>query len=348
MKKRLAGALAAVMLLGACTGQPAPPTPAQPPAALPPVWENREASEVVFAVSRDAGDTLISAARGFAAALEERTDGGLTARVELSAAPNEDLLSGSAQIALLNERGQLEFCQPLAATATPFLYHGIHNFLMRANAGTTINILEFSLRENHGLVPLAAFFQGAGHLLVDFSPGGYHHFFGTNIIVSSYEGAHEPFARLAGQDGQVAYYDTDLQRLESFLFGQANAAQVSVDALEDHYLSFVEPAYLIMSYHDLTPVWLVASAEFIDELPPRWRAEIIELKAQMGSRINSVYQSSEEEILRELDSWANLTVVSEFAQVRNRVFNTLPELEHDADDQQRLARDLIGIMRRTA
>jgi len=355
MKKVLTAVLAAVMLLGACSGQPAQPAEVLPPVVLPPVWESRQPYEVVFAVSRDAGGTLIGAARDFAAQLEASTNGGLTARVMLSAEPDEDLLAGRAQIALLNNRRQLEFCQPLAATATPFLYHNVPNFLMRANAGATINILEFSLRENHGLVPLAAFYQGAGHLLINFSPGGYHHFLGANILLSPHEGAHEPFARLAGQDGQVTYYDTDLQRLESFLQGQVNAVQVSADTLAGAYQSFLdlghpllEPAHLIVSYHDLTPVWLLANAGFMDGLPPGWQAEITELQAQMASRVNGTYLSREDEILRELQSWTDLSVVFEFSHIRNRVFNTMPELEHGADAQQRLARDLVEIMRRTA
>ncbi|MCL2856481.1 MAG: hypothetical protein FWE19_01980 [Oscillospiraceae bacterium] len=348
MKIRLAAVFAALMLLGACSGQPATPTPAQPPAVLPPVWESRQPSEVVIAVSRDAGSVLVNAAQDFAGQLETRTGGQLTARVQLSASPDADLRAGRAQIALLNERQQLEFCRPLAATATPFLYHGVQNFLMRANAETTISILEFSLRENHGVVPLVAFFQGAEHLLIDFSPGGYHHFLGAEILTSSYQGAQEPFTRLAGQDGKVNHYDTDRQRLESFLMGQANAAQISAEVLAGEYLSFVEPAHLIVSYHDLTPAWLLASAGFIDGLPPRWRAELFELQAHMASQINSAHQDSEEKILRELEGWANVSVVFEFSHVRNRVLNTMPELSPDADPQQRLARDLVEIMRRTA
>jgi len=348
MKKQLAGLIAVLMLLGACTGQTYSPAEAQLPAVFPPTWEVRQSSEIVFAVSEDASDILIDAARYFASGLEIRTNGGLTVAVELSASPDADLLDGRAQIALLNNRRQLEFCQPLAATATPFLYHGVQNFLMRANAGTTISILEFSLRENHGLVPLGAFYQGAEHLLIDFSPGGYHHFWGTNILTSRDEGALESFARLTGQYGQVSYYGAGAQRLESFFVGEANAVQIPVHALADSYQSFLNPAHLIVSYHDLTPVWLLASAGFMDDLPSGWRAEIVELQAVLASRINSKHQSSEEEILRELESWENLSVVLEFSHVRNRVFNTMPEPPPGATDQQRLARDLIEIMRRTA
>jgi len=131
--------------------------------------------------------------------------------------------------------------------------------------------------------------------------------------------------------------------------------QVSADTLAGAYQSFLdlghpllEPAHLIVSYHDLTPVWLLANAGFMDGLPPGWQAEITELQAQMASRVNGAYLSREDEILRELQSWTDLSVVFEFSHIRNRVFNTMPELEHGADAQQRLARDLVEIMRRTA
>jgi len=343
----VATALAVLILLSACTTQPVHNMETLPAPFFPPVWEIQHSPEIVLAVYRNADNTLIEAARYFAGQIEARTNGGLTARVELTISPDTHLLTGQSQMALLTSRQQLEFCQPLAATATPFLYHSAHNFLMRANAGATMNVLEFSLRENHGLVPIAAFFQGAEHLLIDFSPGGYHHFLGTSILASPYQGAREPFTRLAGQDGQIDYYDTSAERLESFLQSRTNVAQVSARDLTNTYYRFVEPAYLIVSYHDITPAWLIASAQFIDSLSPRWRAEITQLQADMSSRINSANQRSEEEILRELEDWVNLSVVHEFSHVRNRVLNTIPELEHGASAQEILARDLIEIMRRT-
>ena len=349
IKKRLAAVLAALILLSACRAQPASNIEAPPTVFFPPVWEGQHSSEIVLAIYRDASDTLIEAATYFAEQLGIRTNGSLVARVEMTVSPDTALLTGLAQIALLCERRQLEFCQPLAATATPFLYHGVQNFLMRANADTTMNILEFSLRENHGLVPLVAFFQGAQHLLVDFPSGGYSHFLGASILVSPYQGTHEPLTRLTGPEGQISYYDTGAERLESFLQGQANVAQVAAADLADTYQSFIEPASLIVSYHDLTPAWLIADAQFMDSLPSRWRAHIAELQAEMSSKINSAYQRLEEDILRELnDGWVNLSVVHEFSHTRNRVFNTMPDLEHSASAQQRLARDLVEIMRRTA
>ena len=350
IKKRLAAALAVLILLSACTAQPATNVETTIPVAFPPAWDGQRSSEeVVLAIYRGASDTLIEAAGYFARQLGERTNGRLIARVEMTVSPDTALLTNLAQIALLCERRHLEFNEPLAATATPFLYHGVQNFLMRANAGATMDILEFSLRENHSLVPLAAFFQGAQHLLVDFPSGGYHHYLGASILTPPYQGIHEPFARLTGQEGRISYYDTGRQRLESFLQGQANAAQVSAGDLTDTYRRFIVPAQLIVSYHDLTPVWLIADAQFMDSLSPRWRAEITELQAEMSSAVNSAYQRLEEDILRELDEdWVNLTVVHEFSHIRNRVFNTMPELEHGANTQQRLARDLIEIMRRTA
>ena len=349
-KKLLAAVLAAVILLSACTAQPPPNDEAPPTVFFPPVWDRHHSSEeIVFAIYRGASDTLIEAATYFAGQLGIRTNGSLTARVEMTAAPDTALLSDLAQIALLCERRHLEFCQPLAATATPFLYHGVQNFLMRANAVTTMNILEFSLREDHGLVPLAAFFQGAQHLLTDFPSGGYHHWLGASILTSPYQGTYESFVRLTGQEGRISSYDTGRQRLENFLQGQANAAQVSAVDFTDTRQSFIEPASLIVSYHDLTPVWLVANAQFMDSLPPQLRAQITELQAEMSSRINSAYQRIEEDILRELDEdWVNLYIVHEFSHIRNRVLNTMPELEHGASTQQRLARELVEIMRRTA
>jgi len=351
-KRRLAAAVAVLIFLCACGGTATPqaaPTPETPAARPSPEnLANRQATEIVFAVSRDASDTLTNAAKHFAAELEARTNGVITVRVEQSIAPDADLLVGRAQIALLNKRMQLEFCAPLEVTATPFLYNGYNNFLMRANAGNVMSILEFALREDHGLVPLAAFYQGAKHLLIDFSPGGYQHFDSMTIITSEDDAVRASFGRLVGLGGETIPFDTDEARMESFLFGDGNAVEISLERLTEIEEDFSYQVHLIASYHNLVPAWLVACAEFIDGLSPLWRAELLELCAYMAHQINDVYRSVDNELLRTISDLPNVTVVFGFSHVRNRVFHTLPGLGEEADSGQRLARDLLEIMRRTA
>ena len=351
-RKWLCATVAAIVFLSACVANGAPQAaPVQqylPAATLPDNLYDRQTAEIVFSISRDASDVLINAARYFAREFEERTNGAVTVRVELSMTPDADLLRGNAQIALLNKRRQLEFCEPLAATATPFLYSGYNNFLMRANAGNVMSILEFSLRENHGLVPLAAFYQGAKHLLIDFSPGGYQNFDSMTVITSEDEEVRAFFGRLVGTGGDTIPLDADEARMEAFLFGAGNAAEIYVEALAGMWEGFEYQVHLITSYHNLVPVWLVASAEFIDGLSPLLRAELTELYARMANRINDVYRAEDNELERTVRDIPNLTVESAFAHVRNRVFNTLQPLGEEAGDEQRLARDLLTIMRATA
>ena len=348
--KRLAALIAAVVLLSACAGEPPQVVTipeVQPPAApYPP--EDRAATEIVFAISRDASDILVSAAKYFAEELGVRTNGAITVRVEPAIAPDADLLAGRAQIALLNKRRQLAFCEPLSATATSFLYNSYQNFLMRANAANTMNIVGFSLRENHGLVPLGAFYQGALHLLIDFSPGGYHHFEGVSVITAEDAGTRASFERLIGPDGRIIYHDTDWERLERFIHGEGNAVEVSIGALKENLESLPYSVHLIASYHNLVPVWLVADAAFMDELSPRARAEIAELQAYMANMINDAYRELDNQFFGRLSAVQDIPVVFEFTNVRNWVFHTLPLPGSEASDQQRLAIDLIQIMRRTA
>ena len=353
-KKVLCAIVCAVVFLSACTTNDAPnmaPAPTVSPAAASlGNLQNRQGAEIVFAVSRDADDILINAARDFANGLEERTNGALTARVELSIAPDADLLTGDAQIALLSKRRQLEFCASLATSATPFLYNGFNNFLMRSNAGNVMSILEFSLRQDHGLIPLAAFYQGAQHLLIDFSPGGYQHFDSMTIITSEDEHVREFFGMLVGVGGNTIPFDTEEERMENFLCGTGNAVETSLQSLVDmQEEGFRHHVHLIVSYHDLVPVWLVANAEFIDRLPPAWKAEIAELRAYMANQINDAYRNADNEHLRILRyDVPNLTLVTQFTHVRNRLFNNLPPLGEEADERQALGRDLLNIMRRTA
>ena len=353
LKKRwLGAAIAIAVFLSACgagyTQQTAPAQQDLHVAVSPGNLHERQTAEIVLAVSRDASDVLVSAAQYFAAEFEERTNGAITVRVQLSVAPDADLLTGRAQIALLSKRRHLEFCEPLAASGAPFLYNGYNNFLMRANAGSVMSVLEFSLRENHGLVPLAAFYQGSKHLLVDFSPGGYQNYDSMTIITSEDEEVRASFGRLVGAGGGTIPFDADEDRMENFLFGAGNAAEIRLEALMGMQEGFDYQVHLITSYHDLVPVWLVACARFIDDLSPLWLAELNELQAYMASRINDAYRAVDIELLRAIREIPNLTVESGFAHARNRVFSTLQPLGEEAGDSQRLARDLLTIMRGAA
>jgi len=350
--KLLAGMLAALFLLGACGGtgrsggaNVLEALPANNPENAAP---GSVAGEFVFAVSRDADPILIEAAQEFAQELEARTNGALTARVELTIAPDADLLAGRAGLALLSKKRQLAFCHSLAGTATPFMYNNFSNFLMRANARNTMRILEFSLREEHDLLPLAAFYQGAHHLLVDFSPGGYQHFEGVDIILSEDADTGASFSRLVGAEGAISTFDSDSARLEQFILGEGNAAELSLEIFADIEEDFPYQVHLIASYHNLTPAWLVADAALIDGLSPHLRAEVAELTAYMASRINTGFRERDRAAFAALNEMPNIAVVHEFSNVRNRVFNTLPPLDEDADKRERLARDLLEIMRRTA
>ena len=352
-EKWLSIAIAAALFLCACGGagmatQTAPAQQALPMPVSPVNVYDGQAAEIVFAISRDASDVLVNAARQFATEFQERTNGAVAVRVELAIAPDADLRTGRAQIALLNKRRQLEFCEPLAASATPFLYSGYNNFLMRANAGSVMSVLEFSLRENHGLVPLAAFYQGAKHLLIDFTPGGYQNYDGMTIITSENEEVRASFGRLVGTGGYTTPLDSDESRMEAFLFGEGNAAEMRFEALAEMQDGFEYQVHLITSYHDLVPVWFVACAEFTDGLSPLWRAELAELTAHMANSINDAYRSADVELLHTIREIPNLTVDFVFAHVRNHVFHTLPPLEEGAGDDKMLARDLLTIMRRTA
>jgi len=351
MKAKRLAVVAMLVLLCACGGPGSrplvPEREAAPAVNVPSDLEAGAAIEIVFAVSNDAGDILISAAEHFSRELYARTNGAIVARVEESMAPDVDLLEGIARMALLNDRRQFEFCPTLTVTATPFLYNGYNNFLMRANSRSTMNILEFSLGL-HGLTPLAAFYQGTQHLLINFSPGGYRHFEGMTIIVSEGPEVAASFGRLTGTNGSVIVNESREDRLERFLQGYGNAVEITPDAFADMEENFEYQRHLIASYHNLTPVWLVADADFMDGLPPLWRAEITELISFMSGLINEAHRHEEEQLLRQARELSGITVVSEFSNVRNWVFNTLPPLEEEADEQQRLARTLLEQMRRTA
>ena len=342
-------ALALVLiLLGACAREPQSTTA---PEALPGASSESEISaltEIVLAIPRDADEILAGTARHFADLLHIRTNGEMAVIIVATTSPDDVLLAGTAQIALLNTRGMMEFCEILSATATSFIYNGYTNFLMRANAERTMIPLEFSLRENHGLVPLGAFYQGAMHLLINFSPGGYQHFEGRLIIIEGDENTATAFQRLTDTSGGTIAYSDGNTRFEMFLQGYGDAVEIHPSDLAGSPELLPYTAHLIASYHNLVPIWMLASADFMDNLTPQARGHLLEAQAYMSNRVSEAYRQAELEVMRVLRQEYGVAVVAEFSNVRNRIFNTLGVLDEDASPAQRLARDLIWIMRSTA
>lgn len=301
-------------------------------------------SEFVFAVSPTAGEQAQSAAEHFCREIERIMEGAITATVRISAAPDADLITGQAHIAFLNESGHLSFNKPLSATAMPFLYTGYTNFTMRANAKTTLDILDRNLRSEHSLVPLAAFYQGALHLLTNFPAAKYQDFDSVRIAVADNIESMDAFARLGG-DFTVA--TSDAGRVEQMLAGEVAGAEVSLAYLADTEIDFSDPVYLTVSYHSLAPLWLVVNQEYYDTLTGAQQAQVAELCASMTNMIDDYYLELDQENISRIDI-SNLTISTDFAAVRNRVFNTLSSLDENTSPQRRIARELIGLMRRTA
>lgn len=297
---------------------------------------------LVFAISRDASPTLREAAEFFCDQLEEITQGRVTITLLDSIAPDADLITGRAQLAFLNKKRQLAFSAPLVATASPFLYSGYQSFTMRANAPSTLSLLERSLRESDDLIPLAAFYQGTLHLLTDFPAGGYQPFEGSLIALREDADMQATITRL---NGSYLAADTDQERFRLFAEGEVTGAEISLERLEAFTDELSRPSYLTLSSHSIIPVWLVASAELYDSLTSAQQAEVSELCATLTNRIDDLVVEQEALWLEELGG-NDLTLITECSNLRNRVFNTLPELEETAIPQQWAARDLINRMRR--
>ena len=330
------------MLLCACAS-PAGPQPANIPPEDEQAGREPEPSaitELVFSISRDADRELVLAAEYFCRGFAEIMGGAVTARVEAVIAPDADLISGKAQAAFLNKKRQLNFNPALAATATPFIYSSYPSFTIRANARSTLNLLRGSMRSENGLIPLAAFYQGAQQMLTDFPAGAYQNFEYSFFAVSEATDTGAVLERL----GVDIIEGDDDERMEFLLDARVNGLEISLEALSQAEL--LENLYLTLSYHSIVPVWLVVGADFFDSLTPVQQAGVWELCAVMINMIDDGQVAREKALLAELAERDGLIVLGEFSGVRNRVFHTMPSLGEGATPQQRLAYELADLMRR--
>ncbi|MDR2909734.1 MAG: hypothetical protein LBU86_07615 [Oscillospiraceae bacterium] len=309
-------------------GQPAP-EPAPRPGS----------QDIVFAISRDADDILREAAEYFCGEYT-RLSGG-SAQIMDAIAPDTDLLAGRAQVAFLNKKRQYEFNELLMATSTPFLYSSYQNFALSTGAGETTRLLGASLREQSGLVPLGAFYQGALHIITDFPVSGYQQLESVTFAVSDDSEVRGVVERL---NAVTITADTDGERLALYMEGEVSAAEVSLKYAASA-AEFEKPSYITESYHNLIPVWLIAEEDFYEGLGDEVRAELMETVAVLNYMIDSACLSAEAAAKEALIRTGNIVLSNEFASVRNRVFNTAVPLSEEAGVQQKLARDLITAIR---
>ncbi|MGI6404075.1 MAG: hypothetical protein ACOX0K_07705 [Oscillospiraceae bacterium] len=300
-----------------------------------------DAKEMVFVISPDASDTLRAAATYFCKELEEISQGSIHMTVTESETPQTQLMDGTAQVALLDQKEQMSFSQPLQATASSFLYTGYRNFTMRANAPETLSLLERFLRREEDLVPLAAFYQGTRHFLTDFPVTNYLHWEGSTIAMEEDPELREALGRLGGQTVTAS---TLQERLKLFEEGEVTGLEIALEELAT-LSELPKASYLLFCGHNTVPVWMLARAEFWDSLLPPQQAGIHELCAYMINFIDDRQLESEEQLLDEI-SLSNLNYILEFSNVRNRVFNTLKPLSSDAPASEVVARDLVNMMRR--
>ncbi len=343
----LAALTALCLLLGGCKAAGrslAPSGPGSEPAQAQdvPGPNGGAEEEYLFVISRDAPELVRFAATYFCEELAMITDSAVRMTVAGSIAPDAELVTGRAQMAFLNKKRQFEFSPPLAATALPFLYSGYRNFTMRANSPTTLELLERSLRESHKMVPLAAYYQGSRHLLSHFSVEQYGNFENERVAVSDDAEMVSAFTFL-GAEAVVA--DTDGERFDLFLSGEASAAELSLDELAARGGELDSDTAYTFSSHSLVPVWLIAGEAFYDSLTDAQRAGVAELCAYITNLLDNGYVARETE-LEDAAANLNITFNTEFSSVRNRVFNVMPVPGADAGAAKKLARDLVEVMRR--
>lgn len=329
-------------LLCGCTPLPANQTPVvQQPAAEMTAAPRSDSRELVFVIAQDASDLLRAAATYFCTEMGEITQGAVTMTVMESDYPQNELLSGRAQAGFLDQKRHMAFSQPLSATAHPFLYSGYRNFTMRANASSTLELLESALRRDDGLLPLAAYYQGTQHLLASFSITNYMGFEGAIVAIGEDAAMEAVIGRLGGEHMTGA---TATERYELYWNGEVTVLEMPLEELA-RQAELPTSSYLILSAHNTVPVWLLTNAGFYDGLTPAQQAGIVELCAYMTNLIDDQAVKREERLLDAINL-PGLTYLTEFSNVRNRVFNTMEPLDEQATVEQVVTRDLITLIRR--
>jgi len=347
VKSRLLAVFCLFVLLCACT--PVPTNQGRvwqmygtnvnsvPDTTLPPRGDTRE---MAFVISKDASEILRAAAAYFCKELGDISQGSIQMAVIESESPQNLLLNGEVQVGFLDQKGQMSFSRPLQATASSFLYTGYRNFTMRANASEPLSLLGRSLKEE-GLIPLAAFYQGTRHFVTDFPVTNYLHLDGATLAVGEDPELQQALERLGVQTITTSTLQETLKLYEDDEISGLEVTLEELAALSE----LPKDSYLLLCGHHTVPVWLLARADFLDSLSPAQQAGIQELCAYLFNFIDDRQVEREQQLLNEIGI-PGLSMITDFSNVRNRVFNTLEPLSSDALASEVVARDLVNIMRR--
>lgn len=326
--------------------------------------------QAVFAVDKNAGERLISAAKNFCDRTVEFSKGGTVFSFILSNNALKDLREGKADVILLENASAPEFSPMTEA----FLYKSYEHFSMTANSAATLSKLSDMLGAN----VFAGFYAGSDVFLssgtldskfklpnlgeadtqdtesvsvttISNSTTQALSLLGANVTEE--KSLSERIAYFSGTGSTVEFSHSELDSpalLQAVLAKSLESGGVtssgddeSGDDVPEPAPSEPEPIVVTRAFTGIKPVWLVFAPASYEKLSQTGRMAVAEAAAYMTSDIDGAYLQYEREKIDLLVS-VDVTDSRDFASTRAQALRLADErVSTLTSDKQRL-REIIS------
>ena len=256
-------------------------------AELPSYTDESAVRGYTFAVGTNASHALTSAAAFFGGRVNEISLGQLRIETMPSNDPLQDLLDGTAQLAILSSEEVLSLSEYAAALRLPFNYRNYTHFTMAVNNEQVLSVLAAEMDAEHGVWPVAGFFYGTRHFLSQGALPEFpdHIFEGAAAVLPNSNMAYG----LAVMGYQVLTQESYERRISMLESGEVSLIEVTALELTTNSDWIEERFDLILSRHDMDKQFLVMRSDFWNTLPPALGAALTEAASYMSSLIDNVH-----------------------------------------------------------
>lgn len=321
--------------------------------------------QAVFAVDKNAGERLISAAKNFCDRTVEFSKGGTVFSFILSNNALKDLREGKADVILLENASAPEFSPMTEA----FLYKSYEHFSMTANSAATLSKLSDMLGANvfAGFYAGSDVFLSSGALdskfklprLSDADTQDFENVSVTTIsntttqalsllgaVVTENKSLNERIANFSETDSTVEFSHSELDSpalLKAVLAKslESSGTPSSGGGVSNPAPSEPEPIVVTRAFTGIKPVWLVFAPAAYEKLSQTGRVAVAEAAAYMTADVDSAYLQYEREKIDLLAS-VDVTDSRDFASIRAQVLRLADErVSALTTDKQRL-REIIS------
>lgn len=307
--------------------------------------------KIIFAVDSAADKNILSAAEAFCDKANSLSNGSFMLTLEKSGNQISDLRSGGAGLALIDTKKAAAIHDFFAVAGERFSYNSYENFSITCNSPEILG----QLSDVSSMRVFAAYYTGSNMLV---SPAKVEDMLAGNLEAGDEEFHVEPAACVIPETGAASPLELlGISAKEEAALSQrvhelsANGAIIELSALEVENAKLAEAVlsegdyafeslYLIRTFHNIDPLWLILAPSLYESFTPLEKAAFDEAAACMAGDIDAVYLAREQQAAAFADE-DGILVSDEFNAIRTKIKRARDEARGAVSDEEKRFRELL-------